>query len=150
SMGLGSKGTGGGAVGTGKGAVGTGDGIIGGKARLAAIRRGGAEESIIMGAIDKDAVEAAILAHKDEFRLCFEREVNAENPKLGGTVHTSFVIGSSGRVNQAGIESTTLKNANAERCVLTVIKRIDFPLPRGGGIVQVTFPFKFNSIAKGT
>ncbi|MGZ3696969.1 MAG: FHA domain-containing protein, partial [Bdellovibrionota bacterium] len=85
SMGLGSKGTGGGAVGTGKGAVGTGDGIIGGKARLAAIRRGGAEESIIMGAIDKDAVEAAILAHKDEFRLCFEREVNAENPKLGGT-----------------------------------------------------------------
>ena len=98
-----------------------------------------------MGAIDADAVEAALLAHKDEFRLCYEREINAENPKLAGRVGTTFVIGSSGRVTQAGVESSSLKNANVERCVLAVIKRIDFPVPRGGGIVQVNYPFKFNS-----
>jgi hypothetical protein len=146
--GLGNKGTGGGRVGTGRGATGTGNGIIGGQARMTAIRVGGAEESIVMGAIDKDAVLAAILAHKDEFRLCYEREVNAENPKLAGTVLTSFVIGSSGRVTQAGIESTSLKNANTERCVITVLKRIDFPMPRGGGIVETKFPFKFSAVGK--
>lgn len=143
--GLGKQGRGGGRVGTGLGAAGTGSGIIGGKTRVE-IRRGGTEESIIMGAIDRDAVEAAIQAHRDEFRLCYEREINAETPKLAGRVSTSFVIGASGRVTQTGVESTTLKNPNAERCILNVIKRIDFPTPRGGGVVQVSYPFKFNAV----
>jgi len=108
------------------------------------IRTGGPEEAVVMGAIDASAIEAALLAHKDEFRLCYEREINAENPKLAGRVGTSFVIGAQGRVTQAGVASTTLNNASAERCILNVIRRIDFPIPRGGGLVQVTYPFKFS------
>src|SRR5207244_9337377 len=60
------------------------------------IRTGGQEEAIVMGAIDADAVEAALLAHKDEFRLCYERELNAEHPNMSGSVGTAFTIGSSG------------------------------------------------------
>ncbi|MBC7693645.1 MAG: AgmX/PglI C-terminal domain-containing protein [Methylotenera sp.] len=142
--GLGNKGRGGGRVGTGLGAAGNGNGIIGGKARVT-LQSGGPEETVVMGSIDKDAIEAALMAHRDEFRLCYEREINGVNSSLAGRVSTSFVIGSSGRVNQAGVESTTLKNANVERCILTVIKRIDFPIPNGGGIVQVTYPFKFSA-----
>ena len=140
--GLGEKGRGGGRVGTGLGAAGDGSGIIGGKTRVI-IRSGGPEEAVVMGAIDASAIEAALLAHRDEFRLCYEREINAENPKLSGRVGTSFVIGAQGRVTQAGVASSTLGNVNAERCILSVIRRIDFPIPRGGGIVQVTYPFKF-------
>ncbi|MEK6706960.1 MAG: AgmX/PglI C-terminal domain-containing protein [Bdellovibrionota bacterium] len=146
--GIGEKGRGGGRVGTGLGAAGSGAGIIGGQTRVV-IRAGGPEETVVMGNIDADAIEAALLAHRDEFRLCYERELNAENPKLAGRVGTSFVIGSSGRVNQAGIESTTLKNVNAEGCIIQVIKRIQFPIPRGAGIVQVTYPFKFNVVGGG-
>lgn len=143
--GLSDHGKGGGRVGTGMGAAGNGSGLAGGKTRVA-IRQGGPEETIVMGAIDQDAIEAALLAHKDEFRLCYEREINAENPNIAGRVSTHFVIGSSGHVTQAGIASSTLGNANAERCIVTVIKRIDFPMPRGGGTVQVTYPFKFSSM----
>lgn len=142
--GLGTKGVGGGRVGTGLGAQGTGSGIIGGKSRVV-IRSGGPEEAVVMGAIDADAVEQALLAHKDEFRLCYEREINAETPNIAGRIGTTFVIGSSGRVTSAGIASSSIKNANVERCVVGVIKRIDFPVPRGGGVVQVNYPFKFNS-----
>jgi outer membrane biosynthesis protein TonB len=145
SQGLGDKGRGMGKVGTGLGAAGNGNGIIGGEARVA-IRSGGPEEAVVMGSIDAGAIEAAMLAHKDEFRLCYEKEINAENPNLAGRVGTTFVIGSGGRVTEAGIESTTLKNANVERCVLAVIKRIDFPVPRGGGVVQVTYPFKYSPV----
>ncbi|MEK7690473.1 MAG: AgmX/PglI C-terminal domain-containing protein, partial [Bdellovibrionota bacterium] len=145
--GLSDKGKGGGRVGTGMGASGTGTGIVGGKYRVN-LRSGGPEEAVVMGAIDKDAVEAALLAHKDEFLLCYEREINAENPDLAGRVVPNFVIGSSGRVTEAGIAETTLKNVNTERCVLGVIKRIQFPIPRGGGIVQVTYPFKFRPLGK--
>jgi TonB family protein len=142
--GLGKQGVGGGRVGTGLGASGTGNGIVGGKTRVV-IARGGPEESVVMGAIDKDAIIAALEAHRDEFRLCYEKEINAESPDLGGTIVPNFVIGPSGRVTQAGIDSATLKNENVQACVIRVIKRIDFPQPRGGGVVQVTYPFKFRS-----
>jgi outer membrane biosynthesis protein TonB len=145
SQGLGEKGRGGGKIGTGMGAAGSGTGIIGGRTRVA-LRTGGAEETVVTGSIDPDAILNAILAHKDEFRLCYEREINAETPNIGGSVSTTFVIGATGRVNQAGINSTTLKNANVERCVLNVIKRIEFPIPRGAGVVQVSYPFKFASV----
>jgi pSer/pThr/pTyr-binding forkhead associated (FHA) protein len=143
--GLGKTGRGGGRVGTGLGAAGSGSGIVGGQSRMV-IRSGGPEEAVVMGSIDADAVEAALLAHKDEFRLCYEREINAENPNIAGRVGTTFVIASSGRVTQAGIESTTLNNANTERCIIQVLKRIDFPIPRGAGTVQVTYPFKFTPV----
>jgi pSer/pThr/pTyr-binding forkhead associated (FHA) protein len=143
--GLGKKGTGGGRVGTGKGAAGSGNGIIGGKARVA-IRSGGPEEAVVMGSIDADAIEAAMMAHRDEFRRCYEKEINAEHPARGGRVGTNFVIGSTGRVTHASIESSTLKMEGAESCIIAVIKRIDFPIPRGAGVVQVAFPFKFNAI----
>ena len=142
--GLGKKGTGMGRVGTGQGAAGMGVGIVGSQVRVA-IRSEAPEETIVMGAIDRNAVAEAIYAHKDEFRLCYEREINAESPHLSGQIGTSFVIGSSGRVTQAGIESSSLNNPNAERCVLAVLKRIDFPAPKGGGVVEVHFPFKFSA-----
>lgn len=143
--GLGKKGTGGGLVGTGKGAAGSGNGIIGGKARVA-IRSGGPEEAVVMGAIDADAIEAAMLAHRDEFRRCYEKEINADHPARGGRVGTNFVIGSTGRVTHASIESTSLNIEGTESCIVAVIKRIDFPIPRGAGVVQVAYPFKFNAI----
>jgi TonB family protein len=98
----------------------------------------------VMGSVDRDAIARAIFAHKDEFRLCYEREINAEHPGLSGQITTSFVIGSSGRVNQAGIESSSLHSSNTERCVIQVLKRIDFPKPQGG-VVEVRFPFKFSA-----
>lgn len=146
--GLADKGIGGGRVGTGLGASGTGSHIIGGKTRVA-LQRGGPEETVVLGSIDKAAIEAAILKHRDEFLLCYNREINAGNPRLSGRILTSFVIGSQGRVTEAGVAQTTMNHAPTERCVITVLRRIDFPIPMGGGIVQVTYPFKFRPVGGG-
>lgn len=149
--GLSDQGRGGGRVGTGQGAAGDGSGIVGGKTRVQ-LRTGGPEESVVMGAIDADAVKAAILAHRDAFRLCYEKELNAQGGKAavgaGGSVITSFEIGSSGKVTQAGVDAgaSTLKDENVRRCVITVLRRIDFPIPQGAGSVEVRFPFKYAAI----
>ncbi len=140
--GLGTKGRGMGRIGTGLGAAGNGSGIIGAHSRVD-IRSDGPEEAVVMGAIDTDAINRALNAHRDEFQLCYERELNAENPNLGGRVAVKFVIGASGRVNQAGIETSALKNPNSENCILKVIKRIQFPMPNGGGVVEVAKTFGF-------
>jgi outer membrane biosynthesis protein TonB len=139
--GLADKGRGGGRVGTGLGAAGRGSGIVGGGSRVA-LRLGGEGEGVVSGSMDTSAIAAAVEAHKDAFRYCYEKEVNAGFPNLSGTITTTSVIGSSGRITDAGVKSSSMRNANVERCVLSVLKRIDFPIPHGG-TVQFTFPFKF-------
>ncbi len=146
--GLGNKGQGGGRIGTGFGAVGKGNAIVGGSTRVV-LRTGDSDETVVMGAIDPAAVNAALAAHKDEFRFCYERELNAGSPKLRGTVYPSFVIGAQGAVTRAGIASSSLKNPGVEQCVVNVIRRIPFPSPRGGGIVEVRFRIEYSPTVGG-
>ena len=140
-------GRGGGKVGTGLGAEGTGAGIVGGKTRVE-LNVGGGEETIVVGSIDRDAVEAAIRAHRDEFRYCYERELNAGHPTLAGKVVTAFVIGGSGRASQLAIASSSIGSPVVERCVLSVLGRIQFPQPAGGVPVTIKYPFAYNGGSK--
>ncbi len=145
SMGLGGlsdKGPGGGKRGTGLGALGSGGNILGGKGKIA-IDSGGGGEPIVMGAIDTDAIAREIAKHRDEIKYCYEKEINADRPDISGRVAIKFVIAALGNVTSAGVASTTLKNPNTESCVVDVIKRIQFPQVRGGGIAEVTYPFLF-------
>ncbi|MFZ9595737.1 MAG: AgmX/PglI C-terminal domain-containing protein [Bdellovibrionia bacterium] len=144
--GLGKRGSGMGRVGTGKGAAGTGTGTLGTTARVS-IEDVEVDETVVMGSVDRDAIDAAIQAHRDEFRLCYEREINAEHPTLSGRVIVKMELGASGRITHAGIEKSSIQNINCERCIIQVLKRIDFPKPRGGGVVNFTYPFNLNEVA---
>ena len=101
---------------------------------------------IVQGSIDRNAVAEVLLAHRDEFRYCYEKEVNADTPHLLGTVIPEFEIGSSGKVTQAGVRSSSLRNVNVESCILRVLKRIQFPTSVGGA-VSVTYPFRFGAVS---
>lgn len=145
--GLGDHGRGGGKVGTGLGAEGTGSGIVGGKTRVE-LNVGGGDETVVVGAIDRDAIEAAIRAHRDEFRYCYERELNAGASNISGKVFTAFVIGASGKASQLAIASSSINNPTVDRCVLNVLGRIQFPLPAGGVPVTIKYPFNFANASK--
>jgi TonB family protein len=141
--GLGTKGFGDGAKGSGLGAIGSGGNLSG----VAAggrpnVEVGNASETIIMGGLDKSVIDEYIKRHMRQIRNCYERELSG-NQKLSGRVSTQFVISGSGRVTQAGVESSSIGNASVERCLTDVLKRIVFPEPLGGGIVEVKYPFAF-------
>lgn len=141
--GLSDKGAGGGRQGKGLGALGSGGNILGGTGKLA-VSSGGSPEPIVLGGIDEDAIRRAIDEHRDEFKYCYEKEINAAgNSDLAGRIGVRWVIGPTGVVTKAGVSSSSLKNANVERCVVAVIQRIQFPPVRGGGIAEVTYPFVF-------
>ncbi len=140
-------GRGGGKVGTGLGAEGTGAGIVGGKTRVE-LNVGGGDETVVVGAIDRDAIDAAIKAHRDELRFCYEREVNAGHPNLAGKIVAAFVIGGSGRASQLAVASSSIGSPNVERCVLSVLTRIQFPQPAGGVPVTIKYPFAFTNASK--
>jgi hypothetical protein len=140
-------GRGGGKVGTGLGAEGTGAGIVGGKTRVE-LNAGGGDETVVVGAIDRDAIDAAIRAHRDEFRYCYEREVNTGHPNLGGKIVAAFAIGGSGRASQLAVASSSMGSPNVEKCVLSVLTRIQFPQPAGGVPVTIKYPFAFTNASK--
>ncbi len=141
--GLGSKGIGGGKIGKGRGAIGRGGNLVGGRSRPT-IEVGDSVETVILGGLDKSVIDAMIKRHLRQIRNCYESELTRGNPKIRGRVMTRFVISASGRVSRAAVTATSLKSARVERCLTGVIKRIQFPEPLGGGVVEVSYPFVFS------
>lgn len=95
------------------------------------------------GNLTKEEVEGVIRSHLPAIKACYERSLKI-NPNIKGRVLTSFEIGVNGKVNRSEIANSTLNNPATEQCVAQVIKQWQFPVPRGKGVVRVTYPFTFD------
>lgn len=136
--GLGTAGKGGGSSGyKGTGALSLGN--IG-NADVGAIE----EESEVDGGLDKEAIARVIRAQLGQIRYCYERQLSA-NPDLYGKIMVKFTIGAAGSVVAQAIGNTSLNNAMVEGCILRRIAGWQFPTPKGGTSVLVTYPFLFKS-----
>ena len=146
SQGLGTKGLGEGATGNGLGAIGSGGNILGTGRGKPVIEVGNSNETVIRGGLDKSLIDEYIKRHMDQIRYCYVKEMNSSTKPISGRVATQFVISGAGRVTSAGLDSagTTLANTNVQSCLLGVLKRIVFPEPLGGTIVEVSYPFTFS------
>lgn len=137
-------GLGGGAGGAGAGGLGDPNGRGQGagrriEAQAVVVPQG---DPAIEGALTKEEIDAVIKQNLAQIRACYERNLQG-NRGLAGRVKVAFVIVSTGRVSSADIVSSDLGNAATEGCIKDVIRRWKFPLPRGGGIVNVNYPFVF-------
>ena len=142
------NGLGGGAGGLGAGGLGgngsaAGPGGAGGKIKASAVVVPEGDPAV-EGSLTKEEIEAVIRANLAQIKACYERFLQG-NRNLAGRVTTNFVIGVDGRVNSANIASSDLGSPGAEGCITGAIRRWKFPLPRGGGVVSVKYPFVFNS-----
>lgn len=113
---------------------GTGDGAGGGATRVA-------------GGLDRSIIESVIRRRLDRIRLCYERQLNFY-PKLAGKVAVHFAINKDGAVLSSAIAEDTMKNPQVSQCILAEVKTWSFPPPEGGTIVNVDYPFVFESSAK--
>lgn len=147
--GLGTKGLGDGAKGTGLGAIGSGGDISGTGRGRPSIEVGNAQETIILGGLDKSIIDEYIRRHMRQLRNCYEKELGA-SPSLSGRISTKFTISGSGVVSGAGVSSSSMGNSNVEKCVVGILKRIVFPEPVGGGTVDVDYPFMFTPAVAGS
>ena len=134
--GLGTKGRG-----SGRSGYGSGGGNFGAKGEGGIGAVGG--DPIILGALDKSLIDAVIKRHMNQIRYCYQRELT-KNPNLGGKVTVKFVIAKDGSVSKASIKSTTMGSKAVEGCITGRFMRFQFPEPKGGGIVIVSYPFIFS------
>ncbi len=134
--GLGTKGTGSGTSGYGSGGGGFGAKGEGGIGRI-----GG--DPIILGALDKSLIDAVIKRNMNQIRYCYQRELT-NNPNLSGKITVKFVIAKDGTVSSASTKASTMGSPAVENCINGRFLDFQFPEPKGGGIVIVSYPFIFS------
>ncbi|MCB9642892.1 MAG: AgmX/PglI C-terminal domain-containing protein [Myxococcales bacterium] len=96
----------------------------------------------IEGTLDKEIIRRIIRNNSSRFKYCYERELH-KHPRLQGKIKIFFQIEGNGRVGFARIKSTTMNNDRVEGCLSQRVRHLLFPAPKGGGIVQVNYPFFF-------
>ena len=139
-----------GGIGTyGRGGKGKGGGYgnidLGGRGKgMTRVRPG---RVVMKGALDRSIIARIIRRHHSEIKFCYEKELS-KNPNLYGKVVVFFIIGGNGKVVDAMVKQTTLNSENVENCILTKVKRWKFPKPKGGGKVEVSYPFILQSAGK--
>lgn len=102
-------------------------------------------DMVIEGGISKYAINATIAKYLNQVRRCYEAELK-NHPELQGLVEMSFEINSTGKLNFAKVNKTTLNNATVEGCISTKMMDWQFPLPKGGVNVPVKYPFMLRPV----
>lgn len=102
-------------------------------------------ETVILGSIDPALIRKLLADHIPQFRYCYQKELDAKENKVEfqGIVKFNFVLGASGRVVKAGVTSDSALTPQVKECVLSVLKGIPFPEPKGGGQAEINQPMNF-------
>ncbi len=148
----GSGGAGGGAGGSGGlGGLGGGSGLgHNGNGKGAGNGHSRADVSIAPGdptvdsGLTQQEIRAVINAHINEIRHCYEMLLQ-RSPNAAGRVEINFTVALSGRVSTVSVGQSTLSDVAARGCMTGVVRRWEFPAPRGGQPVEVSYPFSFTS-----
>ena len=93
------------------------------------------------GDLDQATIRRYIKRNIEKLSYCYEHEMLA-HPGLEGTISAHFFISPTGAVTGSTASGF---DATVARCVGDVIGNIEFPKPRGGGGVQVNYPFTFHA-----
>jgi TonB family protein len=134
---IGTKGRGGGTA-----SYGSGVGVLGGKQSVDVGIT--SSEPVVMGSLDRELVRKVIRDNSGQIRFCYESQLT-KYPKLRGTVSIKFIINADGKVVSSTVANSTAGNAELETCVAGRVRTWQFPKPKGGGAVAVTYPFIFKA-----
>ena len=99
----------------------------------------------IHGSLSKETIRRVIHRHLAEVRACYEQRL-ISRPDLQGRISVRFIIASSGLVQGAASVGSDLRDATTEQCVVSAVRRWTFPMPSGGGVVSVTYPFMLQQV----
>jgi hypothetical protein len=95
------------------------------------------QQIAVMGDLDKPTIRRYVAEVMPKVRACYDQGLT-KNPLLAGTVVAQFFIAPDGSVSTSTATGVDSKVAS---CIANAIKSITFPMPKGGGGVQVNYPF---------
>ncbi len=99
----------------------------------------------VEGSLDKDLIRQVIHDNRQKMRFCYEQALS-RSQGLRGKVSVKFVISQDGSVSSSAVApGSDTHNLELEQCVVSRVRGLQFPRPRGGGTVAVTYPFVFQN-----
>ncbi|MCR9204859.1 MAG: AgmX/PglI C-terminal domain-containing protein, partial [Halobacteriovoraceae bacterium] len=100
-------------------------------------------KTVIVGGIDPDVIRQILIENIPRFRYCYQKVLDRSKAAFNGIVRLNFIIGASGHVTKAGVDSISSLPSTVKGCVVNVLRKISFPPPMGGGVVEVNQPMNF-------
>lgn len=97
----------------------------------------------VTGNLPVPVIQRIMHSRLAQIRACYQGVLGKE-PTLAGTVVVHFVIDAKGAVTKSERDpATTITNTDVITCTVDAIKSLPFPVPEGGGTVNVTQSFAF-------
>lgn len=94
----------------------------------------------VRGALSKEQIKAVVGAHRSEIKACYDAALK-ENDKLEGKVVIWWTVAGDGKVVDAKVKESSLSTPAVESCMVEKIRAWVFPEPKGGGSVEINYPF---------
>jgi len=100
-------------------------------------------KTVVLGSMDPELLRKILKEYLPQFRHCYQKELES-NEAAKGVIDLHFRINPNGSVNNINIRGKKAKfSASGTKCMGGVLKLIDFPKPKGGGVVDVKQPLNF-------
>lgn len=103
-------------------------------------------KTVVLGSMDPELLRKILQEYLPQFRHCYQQELERRGDHLRGVIDLNFRIDKSGKVSKVDIKTREAPlTADGNGCMTRVLRMIDFPAPKGGGIVDVRQPLNFFS-----
>ena len=101
-------------------------------------------KTVVLGSMDPELLRRILREYIPQFRHCYQQELIAHDEKIKGILDLNFTINQSGKVSKFDIRVKDARfSKKGVNCMGTVLSLIDFPKPKGGGVVDVRQPLNF-------
>lgn len=101
-------------------------------------------KTVVLGSMDPELLRKILREYIPQFRHCYQQELIGNSDKIKGVIDLNFTISAGGKVSKYQIK---VKDAQFSQkgvgCMGQVLSLIDFPKPKGGGVVDVRQPLNF-------
>jgi hypothetical protein len=94
------------------------------------------------GGLDRNVIKQVINDDRHRIRACYEMELG-RHPQLAGRLRVHWTVGPDGVVIKSDVVDDSLESELVTSCVGEIIRQMKFPPPKGGGKVEITFPWVF-------
>ena len=103
-------------------------------------------DTVVLGSIDPEVLRKILGEYLAQFKFCYQQELQEQSEKIKGIVDLNFRIEGDGKVSKVNIKSAQTKFSDKGiGCMANILRMIDFPKPKGGGLVDVRQPLNFYS-----
>jgi pSer/pThr/pTyr-binding forkhead associated (FHA) protein len=101
-------------------------------------------KTVVLGSMDPELLRRIVREYIPQFRHCYQQELIGNNDKIKGVIDLNFTISAEGKVSKYDIRAKDAQfSKKGTGCMGHVLGLIDFPKPKGGGVVDVRQPLNF-------